>query len=64
MSRRLIGYLLIAASLVAGVYLVFVLFSQWLGDGTTGQLLLDGAGLVGAFAVFCVGYYLITAIER
>ncbi|MDE3231261.1 MAG: hypothetical protein KGO05_15385 [Chloroflexota bacterium] len=64
MSRRLIGYLLIAASLIAGVYLVFVLFSQWLGDGTTGQLLLDGAGLVGAFIVFCAGYYLITAIQR
>lgn len=64
MSRRLIGYLLIAASLVAGIYLVFVLFSQWLGNGTTTQLLLDGAGLVAAFAVFCIGYYLVTAIER
>ncbi len=62
--RRIIGYLLIAASLVAGVYLVFVLFQQWLGSGTSGQLLLDGVGLVIAFAVFCVGYYLVTAIER
>ncbi len=62
--RRLIGYLLIAASLIAGVYLVFILFEQWLGSGTSGQLLLDGLGLVGAFAVFCVGYYLVTAIER
>ena len=62
--RRLIGYLLIAVSLVAGVYLVFVLFQEWLGSGTSGQMLLDGLLLVGAFAVFCVGYYLITAIER
>lgn len=62
--RRLIGYLLIAASVVAGVYVVFILFQQWLGDGTTGQLLLDGLLLVGIFAVFCVGYYLVTAIER
>ena len=62
--RRIIGYLLIVASLVAGVYLVFVLFQQWLGSGTSGQLLLDGVGLVIAFAVFCVGYYLVTAIER
>lgn len=62
--RRIVGYLLIAASLVAGVYLVFVLFQQWLGSGTSGQLWLDGAGLVVAFAVFCVGYYLVTAIER
>ena len=62
--RRIIGYLLIVASLVAGVYLVFVLFQQWLGSGTSGQLLLDGVGLVVAFAVFCVGYYLVTAIER
>jgi hypothetical protein len=62
--RRLIGYLLIAASLVAGVYVVFVLFAQWLGSGTSGQLLLDGLLLIAIFAVFCVGYYLITAIER
>jgi hypothetical protein len=62
--RRLIGYLLIAASLVAGVYLVFVLFQEWLGSGNSGQMLLDGLLLVVAFAVFCVGYYLITAIER
>ncbi len=62
--RRLIGYLLIAASLVAGVYVVFILFAQWLGSGTSGQLLLDGALLVVIFAVFCVGYYLVTAIER
>lgn len=62
--RRLIGYLLIAASVVAGVYVVFILFQQWLGDGTTGQLLADGLLLVGIFAVFCVGYYLVTAIER
>ena len=62
--RRLLGYLLIAASVVAGVYVVFILFQQWLGDGTTGRLLLDGLLLVGIFAVFCVGYYLVTAIER
>ena len=62
--RRVIGYLLIAASIVAGVYFVFVLFQQWLGSGTSGQLLIDGLLLVGAFAIFCVGYYLVTAIER
>jgi hypothetical protein len=62
--RRLIGYLLIAASLVAGVYVVFVLFAQWLGSGSSGQLLLDGLLLIAIFALFCVGYYLITAIER
>ena len=62
--RRLIGYLLIAASVIAGVYVVFILFQQWLGSGTSGQLLLDGLLLVGIFAVFSVGYYLVTAIER
>lgn len=62
--RRLIGYLLIAASVIAGVYVVFILFQQWLGNGTSGQLLLDGLLLVGIFAVFSVGYYLVTAIER
>ncbi len=62
--RRLIGYLLILASLVAGIYVVFILFQQWLGNGTSGQLLLDGLLLVGIFAVFAAGYYLITAIER
>lgn len=62
--RRIIGYLLIAASVVAGVYVVFTLFAQWLGNGTGGQLLLDGALLVVIFAVFCLGYYLVVAIER
>ena len=62
--RRAIGYLLIAASLAAGVYVVFTLFAQWLGNGTSGQLLLDGAALVGLLVLFCVGYYLVTAIER
>jgi hypothetical protein len=62
--RQLIGYLLIAASVIAGVYVVFILFEQWLGSGTSGQLLLDGLLLVGIFAVFSLGYYLVTAIER
>ncbi|HEY7850386.1 MAG TPA: hypothetical protein VIC27_10010 [Ktedonobacterales bacterium] len=62
--RRLIGYLLMAASLAAGVYVVFTLFAQWLGSGTGGQLLLDGLMLVAIFVAFCVGYYLVTAIER
>lgn len=62
--RRIIGYLLIAASVVAGVYVVFTLFAQWLGAGTSGQLLVDGLLLVLIFAVFCVGYYLVVAIER
>lgn len=64
MSRRILGYLLILVSLVVGVYMVFTLFAQWLGSGTGGQLLLDGAALVAAFVVFLIGYYLITAIER
>jgi hypothetical protein len=62
--RRILGYLLVAASLVAGVYVVFILFAQWLGSGKGGQLLLDGLLLVAIFAVFCLGYYLSTAIER
>ncbi len=62
--RRVLGYLLIAVSVVAGVYMVFTLFEQWLGSGTTSQLLLDGGVLVVLFALFCVGYYLVTALER
>ncbi len=62
--RRLVGYLLIAVSVVAGVYVVFILFEQWLGSGTSSQLLLDGALLVILFALFCVGYYLVTALDR
>jgi len=61
--RKLIGYVLLAASIVGGIVMVFVFFDQWLGDGTTGQLLLDGGALVAAFVVFCVGFYLVTALE-
>ncbi|MEO7001245.1 MAG: hypothetical protein ABI068_05555 [Ktedonobacterales bacterium] len=62
--RKLTGYILLAVSIIGGIYLVFVFFDQWLGSGTTTQLLLDGGALVAAFIVFCVGYYLVTALER
>ncbi|HEU0028798.1 MAG TPA: hypothetical protein VFQ25_16955 [Ktedonobacterales bacterium] len=61
--RRALGYLLIAASVIGGVYMVFITFQQWLDGGTGGQLLLDGAILVGLLAVFAAGYYLATALE-
>lgn len=61
--RKLLGYLLIAASVVGGVYMVFVTFQQWLGNGTGGQLLLDGAILVALAVVFVAGYYLATAMD-
>ena len=63
MRRRFLGYGLIAVSMVGGIYMVFVFFAQWLGDGTPAQLWLDGGALVAAFAVFCVGYYLATALD-
>ena len=61
--RRALGYLLIAASAIGGVYMVFVTFEQWLGSGTGGQLALDGAILVALALVFVVGYYLATAMD-
>ena len=61
--RKLLGYLLIAASMVGGVYMVFVTFEQWLGSGTGEQLLLDGAILVALGGVFVAGYYLATALD-
>ncbi len=61
--RKALGYLLIAVSVVGGVYMVFVTFQQWLDGGTGGQLLLDGAILVGLVAVFLMGYYLATALD-
>jgi ABC-type Na+ efflux pump permease subunit len=61
--RKALGYLLIAASVVGGVYMVFVTFQQWLGNGTTQQLLLDGVILLALLAVFIAGYYLATAMD-
>lgn len=61
--RKVLGYLLIAISLIGGVYMVFVTFEQWLGNGSNGQLLLDGLILVGLLVLFFVGYYLATALE-
>lgn len=61
--RKLLGYLLIAASVVGGVSMVFVTFQQWLGNGTGGQLLLDGLILVALLAVFVTGYYFATALD-
>ena len=61
--RKVLGYLLILASIVGGVYMVFVTFDQWLGSGTGGQLALDGVILVALVAVFVVGYYFATAMN-
>lgn len=61
--RKLLGYLLIAASVVGGVYMVFITFQQWLGSGTGGQLLLDGAILLALVVLFVVGYYLATSLD-
>ncbi len=61
--RKLLGYLLIAASVVGGVYMVFVTFQQWLGSGTGQQLLLDGIILLALLAVFIAGYYLATSLD-
>jgi ABC-type Na+ efflux pump permease subunit len=61
--RKALGYLLIAASVVGGVYMVFVTFAQWLGSGTGAQLLRDGAILAALLVVFVAGYYLATALD-
>ncbi|MFI5277745.1 MAG: hypothetical protein ACHQ1E_10790 [Ktedonobacterales bacterium] len=62
--RRVLGYLLIAASVVAGVYVVFTAFAQWMGGEPHIHLLLDGVLLVVIFSAFCAGFYLVVAIER
>lgn len=62
--RRILGYLLIAASVVAGVYVVFTAFAQWMSGEPHIHLLLDGVLLVVIFSVFCAGFYLVVAIER
>lgn len=61
--RKILGYLMILASMVGGVYMVFVTFDQWLGSGTGGQLALDGAILVALVAIFIAGYYFATAMN-
>jgi hypothetical protein len=62
--RRVLGYLLIAASVVAGVYVVFTAFAQWMGGEPHIHLLLDGVLLVVIFSAFCAGFYLVVAIDR
>lgn len=61
--RRALGYLMIAASLVGGVYMVFVTFQAWLTSGTGGELAIDGLILAALVAVFIAGYYFITAMD-
>ncbi|HEX9037944.1 MAG TPA: hypothetical protein VF808_13245 [Ktedonobacterales bacterium] len=61
--RKALGYLLIAASLAGGVYMVFVTFQQWLESNDSGRLALDGVLLVALVAVFVFGYYLATAMD-
>jgi hypothetical protein len=62
--RRVVGYLLMAASMILIVFMAFRAFFAWLVEGTGLDLLVDavliGAGVLG----YAVGLALVTSMRR
>jgi hypothetical protein len=62
--RRVVGYLLMAASMVLIVFMAFRAFFVWLVEGTGLDLLVDGL-LIGAGVLgYAVGLALVTSVRR
>jgi hypothetical protein len=62
--RRVVGYLLMAASMILIVFMAFRAFFAWLVEGTSLDLLVDGL-LIGAGVLgYAVGLALVTSVRR
>ncbi len=62
--RRIVGYLLMAASMVLIVYMAFRAFFAWLGEGTGGDILIAGLAIGAGVLIYAVGLALVTSLRR
>ena len=62
--RRILGYLLMAASMVLIVFMAFRAFFAWLVEGTTFDLLIDGLAIGAGVLAYAVGLALVTSVRR
>jgi hypothetical protein len=62
--RKVVGYLLMAASMVLIVFMAFRAFFAWLVEGTSLDLLVDGLAIGVGVLVYAVGLALVTSLRR
>jgi hypothetical protein len=62
--RRLVGYLLMAASMMLIVFMAFRAFYAWLVEGTRLDLLIDGLAISAGVLAYAVGLTLVTSTRR
>jgi hypothetical protein len=62
--RKLVGYLLMAASMMLIVFTAFRAFYAWLVAGTGLDLLIDGLAIGAGVLAYAVGLTLVTSMRR
>jgi hypothetical protein len=62
--RRVVGYTLMAASMVLIVFMAFRAFFAWLVGGTGLDLLIDGLAIGAGVLAYAIGLALVTAVRR
>ena len=62
--RRVLGYLLMAASMLLIVFMAFRAFFAWLVEGTGFDLLIDGLAIGAGVLAYAVGLALVTSVRR
>jgi hypothetical protein len=62
--RRVVGYILMAASMVLIVFMAFRAFFAWLAQGTGQDLLIAGLGIGAGVVIYAVGLAFVTSMRR
>jgi hypothetical protein len=62
--RRVLGYLLMATSMILIVFMAFRAFFAWLVEGTSFDLLIDGLAIGAGVLGYAVGLALVTSVRR
>jgi hypothetical protein len=62
--RKVVGYILMAVSMVLIVFMAFRAFFAWLVEGTGQDLLIAGLSIGAGVLVYAVGLALVTSIRR
>lgn len=62
--RKVVGYTLMAASIMLIVWMAFRAFFAWLVEGTGFDLLVDGLAIGAGVVAYAVGLALVTSMRR
>jgi hypothetical protein len=64
LMRKVVGYTLMATSMVLIVFFAFRAFFVWLVEGTGLDLLIDGLAIGAGLLAYAVGLALVTSVRR